>query len=106
MTSMTDVDMINDDAIMPWLNLITNTSVNIDKEEMNDREASTPGITRTEHVLTALGGLAEAEVIRHSWHWIQLAGMTAQRNSYCTDVTDHGPGEFLSHLINPPGINP
>lgn len=48
MTSMTDVGMINDDAIMPWLNLITNTSVNIDREEMNDTEASTPRITRTE----------------------------------------------------------
>lgn len=58
MTSMTDVGMINDDAIMPWLNLITNTSVNIDKEEMNDTEASTPRITRTECILTTLGGLA------------------------------------------------
>lgn len=42
MTSMTDVGMINDDAIMPELNLITDTSLNIDKEEMNDTEAFTP----------------------------------------------------------------
>lgn len=42
MTSMTDVGMINDDAIMPELKLITNTSLNIDKEEMNDTEAPTP----------------------------------------------------------------
>lgn len=42
MTSMTDVGMINDNAIMLELKLITNTSLNIDKEEMNDTEAPTP----------------------------------------------------------------
>lgn len=48
MTPVTDAGMINDDAITPWLSLITNTSVNIDREEMNDTEASTPRITITE----------------------------------------------------------
>lgn len=57
MTSMTDVGMINDNAIMPLLNLITNTSVNIDKEEMNATQASTPQITRTEFIITILGSL-------------------------------------------------
>lgn len=57
MTSMTDVGMINDDAIMSLLNLITNTSVNIDKEEMKATQATTPQITRTEFIITILGGL-------------------------------------------------
>lgn len=42
MTSLTDVGMINDDTIMPWLSLIAYTSVNIDREEMNDTEVPPP----------------------------------------------------------------
>lgn len=69
MTSMTDVVMINDDAIMPELNLITNTSVNIDKEEMNDTEASTPRISRTGRILLNITCFARlsTEVARQSW---------------------------------------
>lgn len=69
MTSMTDVVMINDDAIMPELNLITNTSVNIDKEEMNDTEASTPRISRTGRILPNITCFARlsTEVVQQPW---------------------------------------